>query len=170
MHPFSSSPKPKQCFLLKNTSEICLGMKTFTFSYVPYCIITWLQVISSASILGKMAGWGKKKKHDSTWLSSDKVKGIFWRTQYSSKPSPLQDLGTSWTPVLVEVIQNVCWALSKVLSRHCICSEHCDLPHWQQNPLLTSYVAKECWHFKISKLQMSKIKNELFRVKGTLLK
>ena len=119
---------------------------------------------------GRWLDQKKKKKHDSTWLSSDKVKGILWRTQPTTRLGPLQDLGTSWTPVLVEVIQNVCWALSKVLSRHCICSEYWDLPHWHQNPLLTSYVAKECWHFKISKLQTSKIKNELFWVKGTLFK
>ena len=113
----------------------------------------------------------KKKKYDSTGLSSDKVKGIFWRTQYSSKPSPVQDLGTSWIPVLVEVIQNVCWAFSKVLPRRCISGEHWDLPHWQQTLcLFTSHVAKECHHFKISKLQTSKIENELLRVKGTLLK
>ena len=120
-------------------------------------------------------GWVKKKKNMIALGFHQMVRVIFWRTQYSSKPSPLQDLGTSWTPMLVEVIQNVCWALSKVffpyifiswklvtlqyysgfchtlskvLSRHCICSEHWDLPHWQQTfQLLTSYGAKERQHF-----------------------
>lgn len=47
--------------------------------------------------------------------------------------------------MLVAIIQNVMWALSKLLSRHHVGGEHGDLTQWQKNPLLINYV---CWKRK----------------------
>ena len=168
MGPFSSSPKPKRCFLLKNTGiRDLFGDENFHFQLCAF--LHYHMIVSHfLCIHCREDGWIRKQKiknKNMIALGFHQIRLREFSQGLSTLPNQAQC--KTWAPVELlcqqklfkmygELCQKFCQGTAFVVN---IGTYHTDN---RTLCLLTSYVAEECRHFKISKLKRQKSKMNYF--------